>query len=185
MVPTEQPEFVEIVGEALGLYGKPLAPAEIDSWWRACRSMSLLDVRRTLDAHAADPEDGKRAPRPVDVFRRLAFGSQRSGAGCAAHGASGSCAYPGIWSESTNGGEHWYCPWHRTEHHGPEAERWIEISHRVPYADAMAKRIERMREEGTRAPGVVGLAHSIALKHGDKPWQRRPLFAMPSEAQAA
>ena len=180
MVPTEQPAFVELVGNALGLYGKPLAPAELDAWWRACRSMSLLDVRRTLDAHAADPEDGKRAPRPVDVFRRVSFGAQRSGAGCAASGASGTCSYPGIWSDSTSGGERWYCPWHRLEHSGPEAERWIEVSHEVPYEAAMAKRVERMRLESHGAPGVVDLAHVIALRHGDKPWQGRR-FEMPGE----
>jgi hypothetical protein len=39
-----------------------------------CRVFTLHDVERALAAHQMDPDDGKRAPRPIDVKRRLVSG---------------------------------------------------------------------------------------------------------------
>jgi hypothetical protein len=49
---------------------------------------------------------------------------------------------------------------------------WIERSREVPWEIANAKRIERMLGESIRAKPVVNLAHTIALRHGQKSWQR-------------
>jgi hypothetical protein len=182
--PTEQDAFYELVAEALGLYAKTPTPADLELWWRACRGLSLADVDRALKAHADHPEDGKRAPRPVDVTRRVKAGA-RTGSQCSARDATGQCEYPGIFSDGTGGEGPWWCPWHRVEHSGPEASRWIEVSRDVPSAEAMAKRAARMHAESIRSPAVVATAHVIAKRHGNRPWQARERWAMPSEQQEA
>jgi hypothetical protein len=170
MMSVEQAQFVELVTQTLAAYVKAPTAAEMEAWWITCRPFTFSDVERVLRLHSSDPEDGKRAPRPIDVKRKLAAGTQQ-GAGCSASGAAGNCAYPGIFSDGTTGGERWWCPWHRVDRAGPEAERWIEVSQSVPYATALAKRAERMLRESQRAPGVVHTAHAIALRHGNRPWQ--------------
>jgi hypothetical protein len=189
MMSVEQAKFVGLVAESLAQYSKAPTAAEVEAWWVTCKRFSFSDVERALGEHSMNEEDGRRAPRPIDVKRRLEYGT-REGAGCAASGAAGRCAYPGIFSESTSGSEQWWCPWHRTDRRGPEAERWIEVSLQVPYATALAKRAERMAEEATRAPGVVHTAHAIALRHGNRPWRTKdagPLVKAPfnEDAEAA
>ena len=170
MMAVEREKLAAVVSAALGAYSKAITPAEMEGWWGRCRDFSLADIERALKDHEDDPDDGKRAPRPVDVTRRLRAGT-RTGSGCAARGVAGACQYPGIFSDDTHGSSTWWCPWHVRERSGPEAERWLQVSHDVPYETAAAKRAERMRGEATRTPGVVETAHAIALRHGNKPWQ--------------
>lgn len=170
MMPDEQPLFFALVTRALGEYVKAAAPAELEAWWGTCKRFGLMDLERAFKAHAEDDEDGKRAPRPIDIKRRLAQGTmdrQR----CAAFDPTGQCEYPGIFSEGTSGGESFWCPWHFRDRAGPEASRWIERSREIPWEVAQAKRCERMTAEAIRAPAVVATAHAIAKRHGDKPWQ--------------
>lgn len=170
MLPTEQARFFEIITEALGAYGKFPSKQELNPWWIECRAMSLEGLEVALKAHKEDPDRGERAPRPVDLTRRLKTGN-RDGQRCAASSPSGQCQYPGIFSDGTTGEGPWYCPWHRQDRVGPEAFRWIDISHNVPWEEASAKRTERMKAEGQRAAAVVDRSHAIALRHGTRPWQ--------------
>jgi len=186
MMSVEQAKFVELVTAALAQYAKAPTAAEVEAWWITCKRFSFSDVERALEEHSMNEEDGRRAPRPIDVKRRLEYGT-REGAGCAVSGAAGRCAYPGIFSDGTSGGERWYCPWHRVDRIGPAAERWIEVGQQVPYATAMAKRAERMLEEAQRAPGVVHTSHAIALRHGNRPWRPKgtaPLVRAPFNEDA-
>lgn len=170
MLPTEQPRFFELVADALAEYTKRPDQAELEAWWTTCKGLALADVERALKAHADHHDDGKRAPRPVDIRRRVAAGSAE-GSRCAARDATGQCEYPGIFSDGTGGEGPWYCPWHRMERAGPEASRWIETSRNVPWEVASERRAKRMNIEATKAPGVVETAQAIARRHGDKPWQ--------------
>jgi hypothetical protein len=180
MMPSEQGEFFVLVTAALGEYVKTPSGAELEAWWASCRHLSLEDVERALKAHAASEEDGKRAPRPIDVKRRIGYGVGSQQGGCAV----GGCQFPGVFSDSTTGGEQWYCPWHREARVGPEAARWVEVSERVAVEEAFRKRVERIHEEGRRSPSVVATAHAIALRHGDRPWQDGPRFVLPAALAA-
>lgn len=169
MMGVERERFSALVNSTLAGYSKTVTQVEADGWWAKCRDFDFLDIQRALKAHEEEPDDGKRAPRPVDISRRLRSGT-RSGHGCAARGAAGACQYPGIFSTDTHGSSTWWCPWHAQDSSGPEAERWIQVSHEVPYAVAQAKRAERIHAESIRAPGVVETAQAIARRHGNKPW---------------
>lgn len=72
MMTFERPKLVAIVTAALAEYVKVPTATELDAWWGVCRVFNLADLERALRAHAMDPDDGKRAPRPVDMKRRLA-----------------------------------------------------------------------------------------------------------------
>jgi hypothetical protein len=170
MLPTEHARFCQLISLTLTAYAKKPSEDDLETWWRECKNLTMEGVESALKSHREDPDRGERAPRPVDITRRMKAGS-RDSARCAARDATGQCEYPGIFSEGTSGDGPWYCPWHRQDHMGPEAARWIEISHQIPYAEARAKRIDRMNEEAQRAPGAVATSHAIALRHGNKPWQ--------------
>lgn len=172
MLPTDQPRLFEAVTAILAAYGKQPTKSDLESWWAECKGLTFDAFEAAIKSHKADPDRGERAPRPVDVSRRMKAGNQNA-ARCSATDHSGRCEYPGIFSDGTAGEGPWYCPWHRIDRAGPEASRWIEISRQVPYAEARDKRIERMNAEAVRAPAVVDLSHSIALRHGNKPWETR------------
>lgn len=180
MMTMEQARFFEVVREALGAYVKAATPLELESWWGTCRQFSLDDVERALKSHCDDGEDGKRAPRPIDVKRRLAVGV-RSGLTCAARNAGAQCQYPGIFSDGTLGSDSWWCPWHRLDRAGPEATRWIEVSHQVPWAVASERRAARVLVDAQRSPSVRLTSWGIALRHGDKPWQPGKSFVLPGQ----
>jgi hypothetical protein len=170
MLPTEQARFCQLVSHALTAYAKRPTEEEMEAWWRECKSLSLDALEAAFKSHREDPDRGERAPRPVDITRRMKAGS-RDSARCAARDATGQCEYPGIFSEGTSGDGPWYCPWHRQDHMGPEASRWIQVSREVPYSLARDKRIERMAAESLRSSMAVATSHAIALRHGNKPWQ--------------
>jgi hypothetical protein len=185
MLPTEQPQLFAFVAEILAAYTKAPNAVELEAWWMTCKGWSLHDVQRAINAHVADEKDGKHAPRPIDV-KRLSVASSNSQR-CAATCPAGACQYPGIFSDGTQGEGPWYCPWHRAERVGPEAEKWIERSFDIPYAVALEKRAARMAQESHRAPGVTNTAHGMALNarggHGNV-IQHLPAHLKPSEEAA-
>lgn len=165
MLPTEQDQFFKLIADALGDYAKSPTEDELKFWWKGCKGLSIPDIERALRAHGESPDEGKRAPRPIDIIRKVNAGA-KAGQQCAAQDMSGRCAYPGIFSDGTAGDGPWYCPWHREDHAGPDASRWIDISRNVSWPEAMEKRTTRMLAEGQRAPGVVNTAHAMALRTG-------------------
>lgn len=171
MLPTEQDRFIELVSDALGAYAKEPTAKQLESWWRVCKPLSLSEVERAIAAHIDDAEAGRNAPRPADVIRRARAGV-RDGGGCAAADVNTRCTYPGVFSDATDGRGSWFCPWHRAHRSGPEASRFIEASLNVDFAEAARRRIDRMQREATRASAVVNTSHAIAVRHGDRPWQR-------------
>ncbi len=166
MMPVEQARLFALVTETLAEYVKTPTAAELEAWWSSCRNLELREVERALKSHAADEDDGKRAPRPVDVKRRVSYGAH-GGGGCAVNG----CRFPGVFSDGTSGDGPWYCPWHREERGGSEGARWTEISQRADPEEAFRKRIERLHADGCRSLSVVNTAHAIALVHGNRPWR--------------
>lgn len=168
----EREKFCGLVIDVLTKYAKPPSAGDLEAWWGACRTLELGDVERALSEHCDHPDEGKRAPRPIDVIRRVRSGSSSQASTCAAKDPlAGACRYPGIFSDGTTGGEHWYCPWHREDRVGEAAAKFIEMSHSTPYAKAAAKRVARLQEAATHSPSVLNTAHAIALRHGDRPWQ--------------
>lgn len=161
MLPTEQTRFFEIISRTLNAYGKFPDTRELEAWWHECRNLSLEGLDSALRSHREDQDRGERAPRPVDITRRMKVGN-RDANKCAATDPTGRCEYPGIFSEGTGGDGPWYCPWHRIEHAGPEASAWIERSREIPYEVAKAKREERMTAEAQRTPTVIATAWDMA-----------------------
>lgn len=86
MLPTEQREFFGLVQRCLSDYLKPPTPADLEAWWATCRVFTLADVDGVLKAHQMDPEDGRRAPRPIDVKRRLSVKRPAEGRCDLSHG---------------------------------------------------------------------------------------------------
>lgn len=154
MLPTEQGKFFEAVTRSLSAYGRFPEQRDLEAWWHECRSMTLEGLEAALKSHRDDPDRGERAPRPVDITRRMKTGS-RNAQQCAAVDHTGRCEYLGIFSDGTSGEGPWYCPWHREDRASEESSRWIEVSRRVRWDDAHAKRTARMAEEAQRAPTVA------------------------------
>lgn len=179
MYPTEQARFFETINQALGAYGKFPERRELEAWWGECRSLTLEGLQVALKAHRDDPDRGERAPRPVDLTRRLKTGN-RDEQRCAATDMTGRCEYPGIFSDGTMGEGPHYCPWHRTDRSGPDASAWIERSRNIPFEVARAKRIDRMNTEAQGTAAVRHTAHAIALRHGQKPWQGNAMMSAPN-----
>lgn len=184
MLPTEQARFFEIITHALGAYGKFPERRELEAWWGECRGLTLDALEVGLKSHRDDPDRGEKAPRPVDITRRLKTGN-RDATRCAVSDANGHCEYPGIFSEGTMGEGPWFCPWHRLDRSGDLASKFIQASHDVPYEAARAKRSARMLEEAQHTPNVRATAELIAYRHGARPWQSKDVFHMPGMKEAA
>lgn len=174
MFPTEQPRFFELVTARLAQYVKAPSPAELEAWWATCRPFGIHDVERAMNLHEGDEKTNKHAPRPFDVKARLAVSSSDS-ARCAATSPVGRCSYPGLFSDGTSGESAWYCPYHRMERSGPEAEKWIERSGEIPWEVARDRRNARMLVDSQRAVGVVTIAHEMAIRTGNRTPHKTPL----------
>ena len=164
MLPTDRGAFAKLIARNLGAYAKAPTPDEIGMWFDQLERFTADDIGRALEAHANHPDDGKRAPRPIDVIRHLRSGSTGSGSCSAVDAVEGRCKYPGVFSEGTNGGGPWYCSWHAHNRSGPEAARFIAASHDVPVALAMAKRVERMNAQANDSPTVKRLREAMAAR---------------------
>lgn len=166
MLPTEQADFFRIVTATLNAYGRFPEPRELEAWWQECRGLSLDALEAALKAHRADQDRGERAPRPVDITRRMKTG-QRNAQNCAAVDPTGQCQYPGIFSDGTTGDGPWYCPWHRTDRVGDEASRWIEVSRRVPFEEARAKQTQRHADTGATSPAAKAVRAAMSGRRGN------------------
>lgn len=182
MLPTEQAKFFEVITTVLGAYSKQPTADDLQAWWNECRGLTIDALESAIKSHRDDPERGERAPRPIDISRRMKAGS-RDSAMCAARDAQASCAYPGIFSDGTMGEGPWYCPLHRNDHAGPEASRRIEYSHSVPWEEFRAKQTAKRLAESQRAAPVVNTAHAIAKRHGNRPWQTGLAEMLPAQRQ--
>ena len=182
MLPTEQAQFFEIIGHALAAYGKYPEKRELEAWWRECRSLTLEALEAALKAHKADQDRGERAPKPADISRRMKAGD-RDAQRCAATDPNGQCAYPGIFSDGTQGEGSWYCPLHRSDRVGPEASRRIDYSQSMPWDEFRAKQIAKRLAESQRAPAVIATAHTIAMRHRNRPWQTGLAEMIPDKLQ--
>lgn len=163
MLPTDRGAFAKLIARHLGAYAKSPTPDEIGMWFDQLERFTLDDIGRALESHEQHADDGKRAPRPIDVVRILRSGAS-GGDKCAVTGANGRCQFPGVFSESTNGGGPWFCSWHMTDRHGPEAERYISASHEITHEEALAKRVTRLNAESNQSPTVKKLREAMAAR---------------------
>lgn len=164
MLPNERGQFAKLIARHLGAYAKSPTPDEIAMWFDQLERFTLEDIGRALEAHTNHADDGKRAPRPIDVIRSLRSGSSGSEKCAAADAMHGRCQYPGVFSEGTNGGGPWYCSWHAHDRSGPDAARFIAASHEIPIEVAMAKRIDRMNAQSNASPTVKALREKLKTR---------------------
>lgn len=184
MLPTDHARFCQIVSEALRGYSKRPTEADLEDWWMKCKGLTLEALEAGLKAHEDDPKDGAHPPKPVDITRRQKSGA-RSAEKCSASDPSGHCAYPGIFSDGTQGDGPWYCPLHRMERIGPEASRRITYSLETPWEDFRARLIAKRDGESQRSAIVRIIAMDIAKRHGNRPWQAKPMEVPPELERVA
>lgn len=164
MLHTERGAFAKLIARHLGAYAKSPTPDEIGMWFDQLERFVLDDIGRALEAHANHADDGKRAPRPIDVIRHLRSGSTGMETCSVSDAINGRCQYPGVFSEGTSGGGPWYCSWHAHNRSGPDAARFIAASHEVPPHVAMARRVERMNAQANESHAVRRIREAMAAR---------------------
>lgn len=184
MLPAEKARFFEIVQASLNGYAKFPDERELEAWWNECQGLTLDALQTAFKAHKDDPDRGEKAPRPVDITRRLKTG-RRDDRRCSATDTTGRCEYPGIFSEGTQGEGPWYCPLHLRERAGLEASRRIEYSRAVAWESFREKQAAKRLAESVRAAPVVDTARAIAKRHGNRPWQTGLADLLPKAEEAA
>jgi len=162
MLDTDREELRQALASALGMYDRAVTDDALDTWMNALRYYPIDRVRAAIKAHMEHADDGKRAPRPVDIWRRLSNGGGKGSQCSAVTVGSGRCQYPGVLSDATDGSGQWWCPWHREHRNGPEADRYIEASKSVPFEEAMKQRVHRMGKEAANNPHVRRLRERMA-----------------------
>lgn len=174
MLPTDRDALRQTLTSALGMYDRDASDEAVDTWLSALKAFDLARVRSAIRDHMDHPEDGKRAPRPVDIWRRLSHGGGK-GSQCGVVAPDiGRCEYPGIFSDGTDGSGQWYCPWHREARTGPAAIAIIEQSRVTPYADAMAARVAKMNAGAAESPAVRRVREAMAARARTGPARREP-----------
>lgn len=84
---------------------------------------------------------------------------------CTFKGAGDRCDYPvGMFLEGMTSG---WCIFHRQPGQPGDGAEIVRQSKQTPYVEAIQRIIDRNASAGS----VVDLAWSIALRHGNKPWQ--------------
>ncbi len=165
MVPTDQPRFFDLIRRISADYLREPSPFELESWWSGCKAYALPDIERALLRHQADEREGKHAPKPNDVKRRLAAPTSGTG-NCAASDPTGRCEYPGIFSSGTGGDGPWYCPWHARDQQGDEASKWIARSRRIPFDEARAKQAQRFASGVGTTPAAMRIRATLTGRRG-------------------
>ena len=64
-------EFATMMHGIATLYGKEISKPVIAIWWNALSSYAIDDVRRALNAHVRNPDNGQWMPKPADVVKLL------------------------------------------------------------------------------------------------------------------
>lgn len=147
MQPTDRETLRATLVSALGMYDRAPDEASIETWSATLKAFSMDRIRAALKAHLEHPEDGKRPPRPVDIWRRLSAGAGRSSQ-CAACGLEGQCEWPGVFSDSSG---QWWCYAHRTHRSGPECDAAIRKSRTMSYPEILAERLAQARIDADAA----------------------------------
>lgn len=175
MLPTDRDAFATTLTSALGMYDREANDATVDTWMATLKAFDLARVRSALKDHMEHAEDGKRAPRPVDIWRRLTHGGGK-GTQCAAVAPDvGRCQFPGVFSDSTDGSGQWYCPWHRSMRSGPDAVVAIERSSSLDFADVNARRIELANIAAVESPAVKRLRAAVTSRKPGNAFPAMPL----------
>lgn len=164
MHPTDREDLRTALASALGMYDREITDDGLDTWMASLKAFDLETVRVAIRAHMEADDEGKRAPRPVDIWRRLTSGGGKGTQCSAVSVANGRCDYPGVFSDATDGRGQWWCPWHRQHRTGPEADRYIEASKSIDFGTAASKRIERMNAEARESPTVARVRAQMAEK---------------------
>lgn len=165
--------FAQTLTSALAMYDREVTDQAIDTWMSTLKAHELGRVRQAIRDHMDHHEDGKRAPRPVDIWRRLNAGGGR-GVQCAASSSAGRCRYPGVFSDATDGTGQWWCPWHRENREGVKADEAIEASANTPFDEAQRHRIARLNAEACASPSVRRLREQMSRRQHEVPAIREP-----------
>lgn len=71
METSDYEQFRQLIGDALGFYGRDLSAFALDAWWQATKRYEYQDVANALSVHVQDPDRGQFPPKPADVIRLL------------------------------------------------------------------------------------------------------------------
>lgn len=63
--------FSKIWEATLAVYGKQATQQQIGMTFRALQDYDLYDVRRAIDSHMKDPDQGRFIPKPADIVRHV------------------------------------------------------------------------------------------------------------------
>lgn len=71
MKQSDFPAFAALLSDVMAFYRQDVSEFAMSVWWEACKSFDLEQVRKSLTAHAMDPERGQFPPKPADLVRSL------------------------------------------------------------------------------------------------------------------
>jgi len=75
MLPEDKPNFVSLMSNIAELYKDKLSVARLEIYWRCLQHYSIETLRKALDAHVLNPDQGQFMPKPADIVRLLEGGN--------------------------------------------------------------------------------------------------------------
>jgi hypothetical protein len=68
---SEKADFLKLVGDVHGFYGKPFNPFSGAVWWESLKAYDFAAVSQAFSRHAVNPDSGQFCPKPADVVRMI------------------------------------------------------------------------------------------------------------------
>jgi hypothetical protein len=76
MLPTDKPNLFQLLQGVYDFYAKDLSEFALSVWWAAMKPFDLPAVKDALNRHCVNPDGGQFLPKPADVIKLLAGGTQ-------------------------------------------------------------------------------------------------------------
>lgn len=76
MQPTDKTGLFQLLQGVYDFYGKDLSEFALSVWWEAMRPFDFAAVRDALNRHCVNADGGQFLPKPADVVKLLAGGTQ-------------------------------------------------------------------------------------------------------------
>jgi hypothetical protein len=71
MKPTDKANFLALVGDVHGFYGKPFNAFSGSVWWEALKAHDFGAISQAFSRHAVNPDNGQFCPKPADIVRMI------------------------------------------------------------------------------------------------------------------
>lgn len=76
MAPTDRENFYELMSDVYAFYRQSVSPFALGVWFEAMTPYDLHAVRDALNRHCVNPDNGQFLPKPADVVKLIAGGTQ-------------------------------------------------------------------------------------------------------------